>query len=183
MVISLESQSLTGTPQRSWPASMESGSVSGIGSGLHPARQYQPSTGPVKGSKILWPGRHRIRSTCTHAGLPHGQSILEFPAGYSWAEIGSRLGITRQAAQQRWGRPNRRHRTLGTAQRESMPPGLCPLRARWTGERRCFKATHGEPRTWPDPGRGSSGGCGPQPPSWCSTQMCRPTGSARRCCC
>jgi hypothetical protein len=26
--------------------------------------------------------------------------------GYSWAEIGSRLGITRQAAQQRWGRPS-----------------------------------------------------------------------------
>jgi hypothetical protein len=25
--------------------------------------------------------------------------------GYSWAEIGSRLGITRQAAQQRWGDP------------------------------------------------------------------------------
>ena len=25
--------------------------------------------------------------------------------GYSWAEIGSRLGITRQAAQHRWGRP------------------------------------------------------------------------------
>ena len=25
--------------------------------------------------------------------------------GYSWAEIGSRLGIIRQAAQQRWGRP------------------------------------------------------------------------------
>jgi hypothetical protein len=25
--------------------------------------------------------------------------------GYSWAEIGSRLGITRQAAQQCWGRP------------------------------------------------------------------------------
>ena len=23
--------------------------------------------------------------------------------GYSWAEIGSRLGISRQAAQQRWG--------------------------------------------------------------------------------
>jgi hypothetical protein len=27
-------------------------------------------------------------------------------AGYSWAEIGSRLGVTRQAAQQRWGRPS-----------------------------------------------------------------------------
>jgi hypothetical protein len=25
-------------------------------------------------------------------------------AGYSWAEIGARIGITRQAAQQRWGR-------------------------------------------------------------------------------
>ena len=25
-------------------------------------------------------------------------------SGYSWAEIGSRLGVTRQAAQQRWGR-------------------------------------------------------------------------------
>lgn len=25
--------------------------------------------------------------------------------GYSWAEIGSRLGVTRQAAQQRWGAP------------------------------------------------------------------------------
>ena len=25
--------------------------------------------------------------------------------GYSWAEIGARLGITRQAAQQRWGTP------------------------------------------------------------------------------
>jgi hypothetical protein len=26
-------------------------------------------------------------------------------SGYSWAEIGTRFGITRQAAQQRWGRP------------------------------------------------------------------------------
>lgn len=26
-------------------------------------------------------------------------------AGYSWAEIAARLGITRQAAQQRWGAP------------------------------------------------------------------------------
>jgi DNA-directed RNA polymerase specialized sigma24 family protein len=25
-------------------------------------------------------------------------------AGYSWAEIAARLGVTRQAAQQRWGR-------------------------------------------------------------------------------
>jgi hypothetical protein len=28
---------------------------------------------------------------------------IDTAIGYSWAEIGSRLGITRQAAQQRWG--------------------------------------------------------------------------------
>jgi hypothetical protein len=34
-----------------------------------------------------------------------GQAVKGLRAfGYSWAEIGSRLGITRQAAQQRWGR-------------------------------------------------------------------------------
>jgi hypothetical protein len=32
------------------------------------------------------------------------QAVLGLRAhGYSWAEIGDRLGITRQAAQQRWG--------------------------------------------------------------------------------
>ena len=35
-----------------------------------------------------------------------GQAVTGLRAfGYSWAEIGTRLGITRQAAQQRWGRP------------------------------------------------------------------------------
>ena len=29
--------------------------------------------------------------------------------GYSWAEIGARLGITRQAAQQRWGANSSQH--------------------------------------------------------------------------
>jgi hypothetical protein len=33
-----------------------------------------------------------------------GQAVVGLRAfGYSWAEIGARLGITRQAAQQRWG--------------------------------------------------------------------------------
>ncbi len=40
-------------------------------------------------------------------GLDHAMSeaITDLRArhGYSWAEIGARLGITRQAAQQRWG--------------------------------------------------------------------------------
>ncbi len=36
-----------------------------------------------------------------------GQAVTGLRAfGYSWAEIGSRLGITRQAAQQRWGHPS-----------------------------------------------------------------------------
>ncbi len=34
-----------------------------------------------------------------------GQAVTSLhDFGYSWAEIGSRLGVTRQAAQQRWGR-------------------------------------------------------------------------------
>jgi hypothetical protein len=34
-----------------------------------------------------------------------GQAVAGLrAAGYSWAEIGLRLGITRQAAQQRWGK-------------------------------------------------------------------------------
>jgi hypothetical protein len=35
-----------------------------------------------------------------------GQAVTGLrQSGYSWADIGSRLGITRQAAQQRWGHP------------------------------------------------------------------------------
>jgi len=33
----------------------------------------------------------------------HAVSRLRARHGYSWAEIAARLGITRQAAQQRWG--------------------------------------------------------------------------------
>jgi hypothetical protein len=35
-----------------------------------------------------------------------GEAVTGLRAfGYSWAEIGTRLGVTRQAAQQRWGNP------------------------------------------------------------------------------
>jgi len=44
--------------------------------------------------------------------------------GYSWADIGSRLGISRQAAQQRWGTSS----PSGSPQRG--PARACPLRAR-----------------------------------------------------
>ena len=40
--------------------------------------------------------------------------------GYSWAEIGSRLGVTRQAAQQRWG-GHHRHRRDGSPHPRSIP--------------------------------------------------------------
>ena len=37
-----------------------------------------------------------------------GQAVIGLRAhGYSWAEIGQRLGMTRQAAQQRWGGDHR----------------------------------------------------------------------------
>jgi hypothetical protein len=45
--------------------------------GLHPAREYQPSTGPVKGSKILWPHPHPLGQPLTPIEPLHGQSILE----------------------------------------------------------------------------------------------------------
>ena len=44
--------------------------------------------------------------TTLAAGLDEaiGQAVTGLrQAGYSWAEIGLRLGITRQAAHQRWG--------------------------------------------------------------------------------
>ena len=44
--------------------------------------------------------------------------------GYSWAEIGSRLGITRQAAQQRWGQ--RREPSRATRQQPAVSHGQPP---------------------------------------------------------
>ena len=35
--------------------------------------------------------------------IAHAVTALRARHGYSWADIGTRLGITRQAAQQRWG--------------------------------------------------------------------------------
>jgi len=35
--------------------------------------------------------------------IAHAVTALRTQHGYSWADIGARLGITRQAAQQRWG--------------------------------------------------------------------------------
>jgi hypothetical protein len=40
------------------------------------------------------------------AAIHHAVSELRARHGYSWADIAARLGITRQAAQQRWGGPS-----------------------------------------------------------------------------
>lgn len=48
-----------------------------------------------------------MTSLSTEVDTAIGQAVTglrEF--GYSWADIGSRLGVTRQAAQQRWGTPH-----------------------------------------------------------------------------
>ena len=46
-----------------------------------------------------------LRAALTAAGIDPAQNsgLREF--GYSWADIAGRLGVTRQAAQQRWGDP------------------------------------------------------------------------------
>jgi hypothetical protein len=40
--------------------------------------------------------------------------------------------------------------------------GSCPFRARWDGQQRCFRGTHGQYRTGLDLGHGSAR-CAPQP--------------------
>jgi hypothetical protein len=45
-----------------------------------------------------------MTALATDIDIAIGQAVAGLRAfGYSWAEIGARLGITRQAAQQRWG--------------------------------------------------------------------------------
>jgi hypothetical protein len=56
------------------------------------------ATGDVEALTLMTDLAHEIDTTISQAVT----GLREF--GYSWAEIGSRLGITRQAAQQRWGR-------------------------------------------------------------------------------
>ncbi|MBQ0894666.1 hypothetical protein KBX37_16430 [Micromonospora sp. U56] len=55
------------------------------------------ATGDVEALRDLTALSSVIDQAITEAVI----GLREF--GYSWAEIGSRLGITRQAAQQRWG--------------------------------------------------------------------------------
>jgi transposase len=53
--------------------------------------------------------------------------------GYSWAEIAARLGVTRQAAQQRWGGANRD--LLAPTVRPGRPASLMAVTVRRRGER------------------------------------------------
>jgi hypothetical protein len=66
--------------------------------------------------------------------------------GYSWAEIGSRLGITRQAAQQRWGQRREPGRATHDSDRRQVTASAAPCSA-WTCGFRCALAGQaGAPR-------------------------------------
>ena len=56
------------------------------------------------------------------------EAITELRAqhGYSWADIGTRLGITRQAAQQRWGTAPGTNSSLVTTIDRPSDAGSCP---------------------------------------------------------
>jgi hypothetical protein len=81
--------------------------------------------------------------------------------GYSWAEIGSRLGITRQAAQQRGGAVDRRR--LGPVFAET---AYCPAHALGAAihDALCDQAIQGRQVRRPEPGHhGNEVIRGPQP--------------------
>ena len=57
--------------------------------------------------------------------IAHAVTALRTQHGYSWADIGTRLGITRQAAQQRWGIPTPNQPSVTTTGSPS-DAGSCP---------------------------------------------------------
>ena len=57
--------------------------------------------------------------------IAHAVTALRTQHGYSWADIGTRLGITRQAAQQRWGTPTTTPSPVTTTGSPS-DAGSCP---------------------------------------------------------
>ena len=94
--------------------------------------------------------------------------------GYSWAEIGARLGITRQAAQQRWGAVARRR--LGRVFAET---AYCPAHALGTAihDARGDQAVQGRQVRRPEPGHHRNEVIrGRSPPS----AVCDPVGQATR---
>jgi hypothetical protein len=66
---------------------------------VHDAERRAGNAG-LSPAAVLW----RARDLRIHAeGVEHAAVVLAREAGMTWAEIGERFGITRQAAQQRFG--------------------------------------------------------------------------------
>ena len=65
-------------------------------------------------------GMANLSGDLDHA-ITEAITALRTRHGYSWADIGTRLGITRQAAQQRWG---------GTSSTVTTPDGTGPTGSR-----------------------------------------------------
>jgi len=58
--------------------------------------------------------------------IAHAVTALRARHGYSWADIGTRLGITRQAAQQRWGTAPGTNQPSVTITGSPSDAGSCP---------------------------------------------------------
>ena len=58
--------------------------------------------------------------------IAHAVTALRARHGYSWADIGTRLGITRQAAQQRWGTVLGTNSSAVTTTGRPSDAGSCP---------------------------------------------------------
>ena len=77
---------------------------------MSPAHALNGHDGPSPAARSAGPDT--VKTTLTPKRAARARENDEYAAfarrvlralGYSWAEIGSRLGITRQAAWQRWG--------------------------------------------------------------------------------
>jgi hypothetical protein len=86
------------TPKRSRPV-VENDAYAGFAHRILTAYARRVATGDVDALPLLT-GLSADIDTAIQAAVTGLRQ-----RGYSWAEIGARLGITRQAAQQRWGGP------------------------------------------------------------------------------
>ena len=84
------------TPKRARPV-VENGAYAAFTRRILAAYARRIATGDIEALTLMTGLADDIDTAIASAVT----GLREF--GYSWAEIGSRLGVTRQAAQQRWG--------------------------------------------------------------------------------
>lgn len=89
--------SLTPAPRQKRHEVIENDEFAGFARRIIRAHGRRVATGDVEALRDLV----ALSATLDNATTDAVVGLRSF--GYSWAEIGSRLGISRQAAQQRWG--------------------------------------------------------------------------------